>query len=291
MGKARKLAKAHPLSVEALLKSQRLAVSVQELERQLLGQPQMPCEVRHSFAPGLYVREVTMPATQIVIGHAHRTAHLNVMTKGRLMMVQPDGTYVEHLAGSNFVGLPGRKVALILEDTVWLNVFATTETDIAVLEDSLLDKSAVFKDVEVQRRHKRSVDRLAFHNVLATHSLEAAVVKRISENQADLSPFPYGTYKCKVGPSAIEGLGVIATADIAAGEPIAPARIQGLRTPAGRYANHGANPNAAMRMLANGDIDLVAVRPIMGCRGGFDGEEITVDYAEVMKLNLSERTP
>lgn len=287
MGKARKALQ--PLSVEALVKAKRLAVSVAELERQLLDAPQMPCSVRHSFAPGLYVREVTMPATQVVIGHVHKTAHLNIMAAGRLMLVQPDGSYVEHRAGSNFVGLPGRKVALILEDTVWLNVFATTETDIAKLEAELLDKSQVFKDFEKKHQPKRWVDRLSFNTLLTVHNLKAEAVRAISVNEQDTIPFPYGTYKCKVGPSTIEGLGMIATADIAAGEPIAPARIGGKRTPAGRYTNHGATPNARMMLFENGDMDLVAIAPIAGCRGGMDGEEITVDYAETMKLNLAGR--
>jgi SET domain-containing protein len=77
---------------------------------------------------------------------------------------------------------------------------------------------------------------------------------------------------------------MIATADIAAGEPVAPARRGGKRTPAGRYTNHGAHPNAAMMMLENGDIDLVAIKAIGGCLGGMDGEEITVDYGETLKL-------
>jgi hypothetical protein len=225
-----------------------------------------------------------MPATQVVIGHSHKTAHLNVMLQGRLMMVQPDGSYVEHLAGSNFVGLPGRKVALVLEDTVWLNVFATDETDITKLEDLLLDKSPVFKAFEAQQQKRRSIDVLAFDHMLEDNDLDARAVREISENTSDLIPFPYGTYKCKVGKSQIEGLGMIATADILAGEPIAPARIGGKRTPAGRYCNHGAYPNAAMMMHQNGDLDLVAIKPIAGCLGGMDGEEITVDYGDTLKL-------
>jgi len=31
---------------------------------------------------------------------------------------------------------------------------------------------------------------------------------------------------------------------------------------------------------------LVALRPIAGCRGGFDGEEVTVNYRDAIALNL-----
>ena len=90
-------------------------------------------------------------------------------------------------------------------------------------------------------------------------------------------PFPPGAYKCKIGRSHIDGRGLIATADIKAGEVIAPARIGACRTPAGRYTNHSADPNAVMVVVGD-RIMVVATRPITGCMGGFDGEEITVSY-------------
>ena len=281
--------KAPAVSVAELVRAQRLTVSIEELERRLLTQDQPTCDVRHSFAPGLYVREVTLPANNVVVGHYHKTAHLNVMIQGRMLMVQPDGTYKDYSAPFQYVGLPGRKIALTLEKCVWLNVFATEETDITKLEATLLEKSAVFQEHVKQVVKPRIADTLSYEALLAQFKLDPAEVTRISENTADQIPFPYGTYKCKIGASAIHGLGVIATADIPKGEPVAPALIAGKRTPAGRYANHGATPNAAMMMKPNGDVDLVAVAPIRGCVGGMDGEEITVDYAQTLKLNLIER--
>ena len=37
---------------------------------------------------------------------------------------------------------------------------------------------------------------------------------------------------------------------------------------------------------SNGNINLVAIDKIYGCRGGFDGDEITIDYRESVKLTL-----
>jgi len=34
------------------------------------------------------------------------------------------------------------------------------------------------------------------------------------------------------------------------------------------------------------EVWLVAVRPISGCKGGQDGEEITIDYRESLRLAL-----
>jgi hypothetical protein len=38
-----------------------------------------------------------------------------------------------------------------------------------------------------------------------------------------------------------------------------------------------------MEIRESGDIDLVALTDIQGCRGGQDGEEITVDYRRTLE--------
>jgi SET domain-containing protein len=79
---------------------------------------------------------------------------------------------------------------------------------------------------------------------------------------------------------------LIATATIETGEVIMPARIDGKRTPAGRYTNHAKDPTAIMIERLNGNIDLVALRDIRGCSGGDDGEEITIDYRQALELQI-----
>lgn len=83
--------------------------------------------------------------------------------------------------------------------------------------------------------------------------------------------------------SPIEGWGLFATADIPAGEIIAPARIGNCRTPAGRYTNHSGLPNAVMTDSDNG-LDLVALRYIYGNKGGQLGEEILINYRHALEL-------
>ena len=98
---------------------------------------------------------------------------------------------------------------------------------------------------------------------------------------------PIGGYKIKVAPSGIEGQGLFATANIKAGETIAPARVNGMRTIAGRFTNHSISPNAEMVHGQGTDILLIALRPIAGCTGGQDGDEITINYRAAHRLTLS----
>jgi len=92
-----------------------------------------------------------------------------------------------------------------------------------------------------------------------------------------------------VSDSPIEGRGLFATGAIASGEVIAPARIEGKRTPAGRFTNHAKSPNAKMVARTDGDIDLVAISEIKGCLGGQPGDEITVCYREAARVAVNQK--
>ena len=60
-----------------------IASSVEKLEEAILKEEQAECPVVHRFSPGVYIREIHMPAGSIVIGHHHRYTHMNVMLKAR----------------------------------------------------------------------------------------------------------------------------------------------------------------------------------------------------------------
>ena len=61
---------------------------VQALEAEMLKHPQADCPVVHRFAPGLYIRELTIPADTYVIGHRQTTYHLNIMLAGRIILTE-----------------------------------------------------------------------------------------------------------------------------------------------------------------------------------------------------------
>ena len=103
--------------------------------------PQVECPVQHHFGPGVYVRECAMPAGSIVVGHYHRQSSLNVMLKGRMVLLV-DGQVTVIEAPYMTISGPGRKAAYVLEDVVWQNIWATEETDIEKLEDMFVDKHA-----------------------------------------------------------------------------------------------------------------------------------------------------
>lgn len=102
---------------------------------------QVECPVTHRFAPGVYLREIFMPADTVVIGKVHKTRHFNILIQGACLIVHSDGTREELRAPCTFVSdCNVQKVLYILEDMIWQTVHVTDETDLSKLEPLLINK-------------------------------------------------------------------------------------------------------------------------------------------------------
>jgi hypothetical protein len=111
-----------------------------DLEAKMLLAPQVECPVTNHFGPNLYIREVFLPANTFALGHAHKKETMNILLKGK-MAIFVDGE-VKLIEGPlTFMSEAGRKLAYILEDCVFQNVYSTNETDLDILEEMLVDKS------------------------------------------------------------------------------------------------------------------------------------------------------
>jgi hypothetical protein len=119
---------------------------VERIEAELLRLPQVEVPLQHRFAPGIYLREVVMPAGTIVIGHQHKTEHFNIVLSGRAL-VSMNGVTREIVAPCILKSEVGvRKILYIREEMRWATIHPTDETDVAKLEDSLIVKSSAWLD-------------------------------------------------------------------------------------------------------------------------------------------------
>jgi len=117
---------------------------IENLERELLNLPQVECPLKHNFAPGVYMREITMPAGSLIIGHEHLTEHFNVVLTGKAR-VMIDGVIEDLVAPCYFISNPNvRKVLYIVEEMKFATIHPTDETSVEVLEDTLIRKSNSF---------------------------------------------------------------------------------------------------------------------------------------------------
>jgi hypothetical protein len=113
---------------------------VADIVRLMAKMPQTACPVVHRFAPGVYLREISMPADTIVIGKIHKTEHFNILMQGACLIVHDDGRREELRAPMTFVSKAGvQKVLYILEDMIWQTVHVTPETDLVKLEAELIE--------------------------------------------------------------------------------------------------------------------------------------------------------
>lgn len=92
-------------------------------------------EVKHTFLPGLYMRELLIPKGSLLVGKIHRLPCLNVVSKGDISVVtELGGGRVQ--AGYSAPSPAGiQKVGYAHEDTIFVNVFRTDETDTGKIED------------------------------------------------------------------------------------------------------------------------------------------------------------
>jgi hypothetical protein len=113
---------------------------------ELIKMEQVDAPVEHKFSPGVYVRQITMPAGTFVIGHKHKTQHLNIVMTGRAKVMM-NGIVEEIVAPCIFESQAGvQKVLLIEEDMVWATVHTNPDNcqDVVKLEESLIDVSEEF---------------------------------------------------------------------------------------------------------------------------------------------------
>lgn len=118
---------------------------IEQLENSiLLAEVEQPnCPITHNFSQGVYVREITMPADSLIVGHEHKTKHLNIISKGHCRLLDIDtGEIIEIQAPYIFESEAGvRKVLYIEEECVWSTVHVTNTTDLDELEAELITKS------------------------------------------------------------------------------------------------------------------------------------------------------
>lgn len=265
------------------------SAKIEQVEYAMLQEEQVDCPVTHKFGPGIYIREVFLPAGIYAIGHYHNKEHMNIMLTGRIKFFGSDGEWVELKAPQTFVAPAGRKVAFVFEDTIWQNIYATDKTDADEIEKEILTTSMTFEDHNkynnLQLTYDHAEDFNDYYEAIKDFGFSHEQVREISLEEKDQIPFPYGEYKVQVKESKIEGKGLFATANFEEGDVIAPARIDDMRTPAGRYINHSKNPNAFFVRDEENNVFVIAAKNITGYRGGIIGEEITVDYRQAMSLS------
>lgn len=253
--------------------------SIKRLEATLLTMPQADIVTEHAFHPGKYERRIIIPPWTVLTGAEHKTAYVVRLERGSIAVNTNDGIKVlsAHLEFAAPAGVQ-RIGRVFEEEVIWVDVYenpddchdiATLEARLYVIPECGLGENRLIARLEADRQdYGRFVAQLG----ISQEVIDAMV------NTDDLIPMPPG-YDVEVKPSRLHGSGLFALRDFSAGEFICPGRIDGHRTPAGRFINHSLKPNATS-VKTGDDIAAVALATIQA------GDEILISYRTALNVNV-----
>ena len=96
----------------------------------LRDMPQVEMPLVHRFTPGLYTRQITMPAGTAVVSRTHKFEHPFVVVKGRCRVWIENEGVKEIVAPHVGITKAGtRRVIYVDTETVWLTFHTTQLTD------------------------------------------------------------------------------------------------------------------------------------------------------------------
>lgn len=112
-----------------------------EIAKRVAELPPADCPINQYFAPGIYVREMFIPAGVVAVGHHHKHEHLCSLIKGRMAFLK-DGGYEIAEAPMTFLAQPGSKVVFAFEDSVVQNIHPNPDN---IRDESELEKIFIEK--------------------------------------------------------------------------------------------------------------------------------------------------
>lgn len=117
-----------------------IRAGVQDLQAKMESDPDCykPREPEHMFAHGLYGRKIILNAGEYMVGKIHRHSCITFVMRGSIISTTDDEPILIQ-APYAFVSPAGTKRAVLaLQETEWMTVQASTNTDLDELEKELI---------------------------------------------------------------------------------------------------------------------------------------------------------
>jgi len=255
-------------------------VQIEHLQDEILKMPQSDIVTEHLFTDGIYERVITIPAWTVLTGAAHKTDYKIRLEKGTIAVNV--GSEVKILtapcelnakAGEQRVG------RVFEEEVIWRDIYENPDNcqDLEIIENRLYvvpDCGLGENRVALQIKSAQN-DYSLFLSQIGINQEE---MDKIVTIESDIIEMPE-SYAVELRKSKIHGLGMFALKDFEIDEVICAGRLNGKRTPAGRFINHSFESNILPQLVGN-DIYAIATRKI------YENEELLVDYRASMRVNF-----
>lgn len=114
---------------------------VDEIEGRMAQNPLVDCPLTHRFTPGLYTRQIFMPAGTMVTSKIHRTRHQFIISQGKVsvynVLTRETKTYEAPYHGITEPGT--RRILFNHTDVIWTTIHPTDETDLDLIEQAIIE--------------------------------------------------------------------------------------------------------------------------------------------------------
>jgi len=99
------------------------------------------CPLKHSFGDDIYIREIFMPKGMLITSKLHKTDHPFFVLRGELSVLTGAGLFKVKAPFFGMTKAGTKRILYIHEDTHWITVHATKETDLKKIESQLIAES------------------------------------------------------------------------------------------------------------------------------------------------------
>ncbi len=96
------------------------------------------CPLVHTFGDNLYIRQITMPAGLVLTSKIHKTTHPYFVIKGDVSVLTGEGTVRIKAPYWGMTKAGTKRVLEIHEETVWITVHSTKETELVEIEKEVI---------------------------------------------------------------------------------------------------------------------------------------------------------
>jgi hypothetical protein len=104
------------------------------------------CPLTHIFLDGMYMREIFMPKGTMIISKIHKKTHPYFVLIGKVSVLTEKEVVTIQAPFSGVTKAGTKRILYIHEDTTWITIHATNETDLDIIENEIIAKS--FEEIE-----------------------------------------------------------------------------------------------------------------------------------------------
>jgi len=97
--------------------------------------------LRHFFGDNLYIREITMEKGMLILSKIHKTTHPYFVMSGHVAVLTGDGMAEIQAPFCGITPAGTQRLLYIREETIWITVHSTSETDLEKIEDQIIAKT------------------------------------------------------------------------------------------------------------------------------------------------------